>query len=74
MIAAAEADRDLIYFTFHNNRVSKKLELIKEIIERNNLNVSQVIEIINEYANEIKDLKRHEIKKFGISEFMTTKF
>ena len=71
MIAAAETGRDLIYFTFNREETFRKLEIIANIIA--NLNVSQVYELIGEYSNEIRELKSHVIKQFGIGQFMLTK-
>ena len=72
MIAAAETDRDLIYFTFQDEEAFKKLEKISDIIKT--MNVSQIYELIGEYANEICDLRLQEIQRFGLSEFLSTKF
>ena len=74
MIAAAEADRELIYFTFHDHYVTNKLKVIKEIIEKNNLNVCQIYEIIGQYTREIRNLSKEQMKKFGISQFMISKY
>ena len=37
------------------------------------MNVSQMYELIGEYANEVSDLKLQEIQRFGIAEFLSTK-
>lgn len=65
MIAAAEADRDLIYYTFHDENVSKTLEVIQEIIQ--NLDTSTVYNIIGQY-HEYKSANRHGLT---ISQFMS---
>jgi hypothetical protein len=71
MIAAAETDRDIIYFAFHDEEAFKKLEKISNILKT--MSVSQMYELIGEYANEISDLKLQEIQRFGIAEFLSTK-
>ena len=72
MIAAAETGRDLIYFTFRHEETSRKLEKISGIIKT--LNVGQVYELIGEYANGISGLRSQEIQRFGLSEFLATRF
>ena len=74
MMAAAEADRDLIYFTFNHESTTQKLTHIMQIIERENLNVGQVYSLINEFADEIRPLRSLDIKNFGLLEFLKTKF
>jgi len=73
-MAAAEADRDLIYFTFGEQSTLEIMKELHEIIKKNNLNVGQVYELINEYSVEIRPLKSDDIKLFGILEFLKTKF
>ncbi len=72
MIAAAETNRDLIYFTFNNDEAFRKLEKMTDIIKT--MNVSQVYALIAEYSNEIADLRLREINGFGLCEFLSTKF
>lgn len=72
MMAAAETDRDLIYYTFHDEETMKKLELIVKLLA--NLNVSQAYELIKEYSNEVGHLKISEMKRFGLGQFLMTKF
>ena len=74
VMAAAEADRDLIYFTFGEQSTLEIMKELHEIIKKNNLNVGQVYELINEYSVEIRPLKSDDIKLFGILEFLKTKF
>jgi len=71
MIAAAETDRDIIYFTFQDEETFNKLKKISDILKT--MNVSQMYELIGEYANEISDLKLQEIQRFGLGEFLSTK-
>jgi len=71
MIAAAETDRDIIYYTFQDGEAFEKLEKISNILKT--MSVSQMYELIGEYANEISDLKLQEIQRFGIAEFLSTK-
>ena len=74
MMAAAQADRDLIYFTFGEQSTLEIMKELHQIITINNLNVGQVYEFINEYSVEIRPLKSDDIKLFGILEFLKTKF
>ena len=73
MMAAAQADRDLIYFTFGEQSTLEIMKELHQIITINNLNVGQVYEFINEYSVEIRPLKSDDIKLFGILEFLKTK-
>ena len=72
MIAAAETGRDLIYFTFRREETLRKLEKISGIIKT--LNVSQAYELIGEYAKKISGMSLQEIQRFGLSEFLSTRF
>ncbi len=72
MIAAAETGRDLIYFTFRHEETLRKLEKISGIIKT--LNVSQAYELIGEYAKKISGLSLQEVQRFGLSEFLSTRF
>jgi hypothetical protein len=73
MMVAAETNRDLIYFTFNDENTVENLKKIVSIIEKHNLNVGQVYELINEYANEIRHSKVNT-NRFGICQFLDIKF
>ncbi len=72
MMVAAETGRDLVYFTFNSQDTYQKLEKILGIVK--SLNVGQVYELIGEYNGEIGSLNAHEIKNFGLAEFLEAKF
>lgn len=74
MMVAAETDRDLIYFTFHENKTMTRLNKIVEIIKRQNLNVSQIYNLIGEYKTEISHLSSSDLEKFNFCRFLITKF
>jgi hypothetical protein len=74
MICAAESNRNLVYFTFHDVSTYENLKKIQKLIEERKLTVSQVYELILEYLNEIQALKSAQIKLFGIAQFLDTKF
>jgi hypothetical protein len=73
-MTASEAGRDLIYYTFNHRETVKSLSVIMNIIDRENLNIGKIYNLIKEYSNEIKDLSSKELKHFNLSEFLATKF
>ena len=74
LMVAAETGRDLVYFTFNDESTVKNLEKIVDIIEKHKLNVGQVYRLLNEYADEIRDKAKVNIKKFGLCQFLEIKF
>ena len=74
IIAASEADRDLIYYTFNHTETVANLNKMISIMEKEKLTVGQVYSLILEYSNEIRDLSSKEINEFGLSQFMQAKF
>ena len=70
MMAAGEANRDLIYFTFNDRQTEENLKALMQIIDENKLNVGQVYNLVNDYAEEIRDMK--SIGKFGIRQYLET--
>jgi hypothetical protein len=74
MMTAAEANRDLIYYTFNDANTYESLTKIVEIIEKKDINVGQMYELIQEYADEIRRLDTSQINKFRLCEFLHTKY
>lgn len=74
MISAAEAERDLIYFTFNDKNTVDILNTFTKIINDNKLDVGQLYKLLNEYAEEIRPLKETQIKMFDLHQFFKTKF
>ena len=72
MMVAAETDRDLIYFTFNDENTVENLNKILSIIDKYNLKVGQIYELINEYADGIRHSKVNT-KKFGLCQFLDVK-
>jgi hypothetical protein len=72
MMAAAEAGRDIIYFTFNDSETQENLNGLIKLLEENKMSVGQVYNLINDYADEIKDLK--SIGKFGLRQYIETIF
>jgi hypothetical protein len=74
MICAAEANRDLIYFTFNSQSTTKTLEEIKELINSQNLKVGDVYNLIAEYSNLAQSFNSSSYEQFGILQFLQSKF
>jgi hypothetical protein len=72
MMAAAEAGRDLIYFTFNDKETKENLNGLVKLLEENKMTVGQVYDLINDYSDEIRDLK--SIGKFGLRQYIETIF
>lgn len=73
-MAATEANRDLIYYTFNSESTQKQLEQLIAMIEREKLTVGDIYKLINEYDEEIYNLKSSHAQNFNLYEFMKTKF
>ncbi len=73
MMAAAEADRDLVYYYFGDKR-AKSLEKMKEILGGKELTVGRVYSLIDEYRGEIAHLDKNQLDEFGVAEFLAIKF
>lgn len=75
-MVAAETDRDLVYFTFNDEKTVKSLKNILKIIEDYQLTVGQVYKLIDEYAMELEHLDRSDVdtSDFGLSQFLQVKF
>jgi hypothetical protein len=74
MICAAEANRDLVYFTFNSQGTTKTLEEIKEIIKSKELNVGDVYNLISEYSNLAPGFNSSSYEQFGILQFLESKY
>jgi hypothetical protein len=75
-MVAAETDRDLVYFTFNDEKTVKSLKNILKIIHDFQLTVGQVYKLINEYATELDHLDKTDVdtSDFGLSQFLQVKF
>ena len=75
-MVAAETDRDLVYFTFNDEKTVKSLKNILKIIHDFQLTVGQVYKLINEYAMELDHLDKSDVdtSDFGLSQFLQVKF
>jgi poly(ADP-ribose) glycohydrolase len=74
LMAASEADRDLVYFTFNDQKTFTALnEMVKVIFEEHQLNIGEIYQLINDYSIEIAELSQTELKKFSLLEFMKMK-
>jgi hypothetical protein len=74
MMAASEAERDLIYYTFNHKETVRTLNNLMLIIEKERLSVGDVYSLIMEYADEIRNESTSDLKGFGICKFLETKF
>jgi poly(ADP-ribose) glycohydrolase len=83
LMVAAETHRDLIYFTFSDEGTLENLNKIQMILERHSLNVGQVYQLINEYADEIRNIgnnnansrkQKVQMNRFGLVQFLEVKF
>ncbi|CAF0836933.1 unnamed protein product [Brachionus calyciflorus] len=74
LIAATEAGRDLVYFTFNDIDVFSKLNLIMDLLGKNSLTIGQVYTILLEYCDEIDNLSRTQIEEFSLIEFFKLKY
>ena len=54
-ITAAITDRDLVYYTFHDEDTTNELNALLELIKSNNLNVSHIYQLLLDYSNYFHD-------------------
>jgi hypothetical protein len=73
MMAAAEASRDLIYFTFNHLETVTKLTKLQWLISQSDLNVGQVHELIVSYAEHLKQLNATQFQNEDLCKFFTEK-
>lgn len=75
-MVAAETDRDLVYYTFNDEKTVKSLKNILKVINDFQLTVGQVYNLINEYAMELDHLDKTDVdtSDFGLSQFLQVKF
>ena len=73
-MAASEANRDLIYYTFKDAKTVNYLQDIFKIIKSNNLNVGNIYNLLTEYNYFIKRIDEPELKKCNINLFLNEKF
>lgn len=73
-MAASEADRDLIFYTFNHEETVNSLNKIIDIIEAEKLKISDIYKLVMDYYNEIFSLTAAEMKVFNLVEYLKTKF
>jgi hypothetical protein len=55
MMAAAEAKRNVIYYTFSDEKTVKKLKKILAIVDEKNLSVSDLYKLLDRYCEFVKE-------------------
>jgi hypothetical protein len=69
-MAASEANRDMVYYTFKDAKTVNYLTKIQNIIQSKELTVGKIYEILVEYNCQIQHLKEAELKSYNIYEFL----
>jgi len=72
LIAASEADRDIVYYTFNDQQTVDTLMTLWNIIEKEKLTVGDIYTLIVNYYSEISNLSSSEIKEFTLLEYFKT--
>ncbi len=70
-MAATETQRSLIYYTFNDQVIVKKLEESVAIIVENGLKVSDMYKLLTEYCARVNENKKYIL---GLNEFLSSKF
>jgi poly(ADP-ribose) glycohydrolase len=74
LMVASECGRDLIYFTFNDQRTSEALAYLLRCTIEHKLTVGQVYALIGEYATLAKELKGDKLANFPLSALFHAKF
>lgn len=74
LMAASEANRDLIYFTFNDAETVRSFKDIMKIVENEKLNVGKIYELLVAYNSQIQGLGENGYRKYNILKFFKDTF